>query len=327
MRATRGQIAPESRMGEFWSNPFLGHGLRPPASGGNVHRLPELNRFAKLHLFRGELKPMPSVAVVWKGNCRDPRIRHRLLGYLHRLAARSDEYLQQRQPERPRILEIMSQQRSGDRRRANIESIDQDVAGNILISSFISPHPEALVATARDAGVRLVEERDGKSPPLLAIDSARLRGLDFKLFDPRGLYPGADRMSFVFLECPEHPFLDGRLVEVASKEDCLASGSETLRGADLYLCGPSVHLRYYLEDWTDCIFSWIKFFFVGDFWWHRGEEMAGYADYRHVFDDLQADRGGDAAEEAAFDAVLATFVQHAEHWIDEVEGWAKAEQG
>ena len=33
------------------------------------------------------------------------------------------------------------------------------------------------------------------------------------------------------------------------------------------------------------------------------------------------------AEEAAFDAVLATFVQHAEHWIGEVEGWAKAEQG
>ncbi len=36
---------------------------------------------------------MPSVDVVWKGNCRDPQIRYRLLGYLHRLARLSDSYL------------------------------------------------------------------------------------------------------------------------------------------------------------------------------------------------------------------------------------------
>jgi hypothetical protein len=173
----------------------------------------------------------------------------------------------------------------------------------------------------------LIEDSKAKGPPLIAIGSGRLRGLDFKLFDPRGLYPGADRMSFVFLECPEQPFLDGRLVEVATAEDCLASGAEGLRGADFYLCAPSVHLRYYLEDWTDCVFSWIKFFFIDDFWWHRWEEMQGYADYRQVFEDLAADRGREGAEEAAFDAVLGTFSQHAEHWIGEVEGWAKAEQG
>jgi hypothetical protein len=134
-------------------------------------------------------------------------------------------------------------------------------------------------------------------------------------------------MSFVFLECEEHPFLDGWLVEIANAEDCAASGAEALRDADFYLCAPSVHLRYYLEDWTDCLFSWIKFFFIGDFWWHRWEEMQGFADYRQVFEDLQADRGVELAEEATFDAVLATFAQHAEHWIGEVEGWAKAEQG
>jgi len=46
-----------------------------------------------------------------------------------------------------------------------------------------------------------------------------------------------------------------------------------------------------------------------------------------VFEELQADRGADNAEEAAFDAVLGTFSQHAEHWIGEVEGWANSEQG
>lgn len=271
---------------------------------------------------------MPSVAVVWKGNCRDPRIQQRLLGYLHRLAARSDEYLRLHQPERPRVLDIMNEQRAGVQRpRSNIESLDREVTGKILISTWVSQMPDALITAARKAGIALIEDPGGKEPPLIAIEHARLRGLDFKLFDPRGLYPAADRMSFVFLECREYPFLDGRLVEVVSKEDCAASGALTLRGADLYLCGPSVHLRYYLEDWTDCLFSWMKFFFIGDFWWHRWAEDEGYADYRHVFEDLQADRGREAAEQAAFDAVLATFAQHAEHWIGEVEGWAKAEQG
>ncbi len=271
---------------------------------------------------------MASVAVVWKGNCHEPRTRYRLLGHLHRLAARSDEYLRLRQPERPRVLAMMNQQRGSDlRARANVETIDQDISGKILVSSFVGPDPSAFIADARRAGLTLVEDKNGKDPPLIEIGTARLRGLDFKLFDPRGLYPGADRMSFVFLEYPEQPLLDGRIVEVATGEDCVASGAESLRDADIYLCASSVHLRYYLEDWTDCLFSWIKFFFIGDFWWHRWEELQGYADYRQVFEDLKVDRGSEAAEEAAFDAVLGTFSQHAEHWIGEVEGWAKAEQG
>ena len=55
--------------------------------------------------------------------------------------------------------------------------------------------------------------------------------------------------------------------------------------------------------------------------------MQGYGDYRGVFEELQVERGGEEAEEATFDAVLGTFSQHVEHWIDEVEGWAKSEQG
>jgi hypothetical protein len=270
---------------------------------------------------------MPSVSVVWKGNCRDQRTRYRLLGHLHRLAARSDEFLRLSQPQRPRILRLMNEQDGrAQRQRANVEIIDEDAKGTILISSFVSQNPDSLVADARAAGLSLIENVEAKSAPLIVLEQARLRGLDFKLFDPRGLYPGADRMSFVFLECPEHSFLDGRMVEVATGDDCAASGEELLREADIYLCAPSVHLRHYLEDWTDCLFSWIKFFFIGDLWWHRWEEMAGYADYRQVFEDLQADRGSELAEEMAFDAVVATFAQHAEHWIGEVEGWAEAEQ-
>jgi hypothetical protein len=271
---------------------------------------------------------MPSVAVAWKGKCQDPETRSRLLGHLHRLAARSDEYLRLSQPERPFVLNALSEQRGQAlRTRANIESIDQPISGSIRISSWVGPDPEAIAARAREAGLTLLDDPKAKGPPLITIKNARLRGLDFKLFDPRGLYPGADRMSFVFLECPDYPVLDGRLVEVATREDCAASGAEMLRGADVYLCGPSIHLRYYLEDWTDCLFSWIRFFFIGDFWWHRWEEMQGYADYRQVFEDLQTNRGIEEAATAAFDAVLGTFCQHAEHWIGEVEGWAEGEKG
>lgn len=272
---------------------------------------------------------MASVFVVWKGNCRNPEARYRLLGYLHRIALVSDDYLKHRRPEqRPRILDAMTAERAGNARRlANIETVDKSVTGRVLISSQVSPDPDALLASARRAGLPILDDPEGEGPSLIVIDGARLRGLDFKLFDPRGLYPGADRMSFVFLECPEYPFLDGRIVEVATAEDCAASGEPMLRGASAYLAGPSIHLRYYLEDWTDCLFAWIRFFFIGDLWWHRWEELQGYDDYRGVFEEVQADRGALAAEEATFEAMLATFRQHAEHWIGEVEGWAEEEKG
>ena len=271
---------------------------------------------------------MPSVIIAWKGSCRHIQVRARLLAHLHRLAMASENYLRSRQPKRPAFLNLVNEQREkGLPVRPNVEAIYQAIDGTVLISSRIDPNGEALVSSAREAALAVIDRQDPDHAPLIAINQGRLSGLDFKLFDPRNIYPGEDRMSFVFLACPEHPFLDGRLVEVTRVENCPAGEGEELPAATAYLCAPSVHLRYYLEDWTDCLFSWIKFFFIGDFWWHRAEEMQGYADYRQVFEDLQAVRGSENAEEAAFDAVLATFSQHAEHWIGEVDGWAKSEQG
>jgi hypothetical protein len=262
---------------------------------------------------------MPSVDVVWKGNCRDPQVRYRLLGYLHRLASLSEMYL--RRGERPVPLSLV-----GDGYptppRANIEIVDHAVSGEILILSGISPHPERLIDRAREAGLTVIAP-EGGGPHLVALDRVRLRGLDFRLFDSQTPDPDADRMSFVFLECPEYHFLDGRLVEIAGSdgEPC---GASALRDGKISLCGPSIHLHSYLEDWTDCLFSWIRFFVVGDFWWQRREELQGYTDYRGVFETLQTERGRASAEEATFDAVLSTFQQHAEHRIGEVQDLAKA---
>jgi len=244
---------------------------------------------------------MSVVDVVWKGNCRSPEARYRLLGYLHRLALLSDEYL--REHERP-ILSVAD--KAGVQPPRNIEVFDDLRMGPIFVSSSIGPHPDTLIARALEAGLT-VESPEGEDAQRIVLEEVRLRGLDFKLFDPRRRYPDHDRMSFVFMECPEHHFLDGRLVEVN------ATGDAT------HLSSPHVQLDSYLEDWTDCLFAWIRFFLMGDFWWRRREELQGYADYRSVFEELQTSRGSVEAEDATFDAVLSTFSQHAEHRIGEVQ--------
>jgi hypothetical protein len=269
-----------------------------------------------------------SVIVAWTGRCPEAQTRYKLLGSLHRLAAMSDDYLRMKQPARPLVSNKMSAQR-GDRQqsRANIESVDKAISGSILISSEIASDARAFTDGAREAGLPLIDHSEVDGAHMTVIQDAALRGLDFKLFDPRALHPGADRMSFVFLECASVPFLDGRLVQVETRGSCQAHQAEIIRSADWYLTRPSIHLSTYLEDWTDCLFSWVKYFFVGDLWWRRREEMQGYADYRQVFSELHADLGSDTAEETAFDAVLATFGQHADHWIGDVAGRTGEEQG
>lgn len=258
---------------------------------------------------------MPFVDVVWNGNCRDPQIRYRLLSHLHLLATLSDSHLHQE--DSAPVLKLAGDQHAAPP-CANIESIDQEVSGRITISSGISAHPETLITRAREA--ELTIEADGEGAHLIVLERVCLRGIDFKLFNPEGDHPGAGRMSFVFLECPEYHFLDGRLVEIAQSED----GGEG--DAEIHLRRPSIHLRSYLEDWTDCLFSWIRFFLIGDFWWHRRDELQGYADYREVFGELQTERGSAAAETATFNAVLETFSQHAEHRAGEAKGHARAEK-
>jgi hypothetical protein len=250
---------------------------------------------------------MSVVDVVWKGNCRSPESRYRLLGYLHRLASLNDRYL--RQGERP-YLSLVGNDCAAPP-RPNIEVFDEVLRGPFLVSSLIGQLPETLVLRAKESGLTVVQP-SSDAPPFIAVDEARLRGIDFKLFDPRKVYPNRDRMSFVFLECPEHHFLDGRLVEVHRGEGAI------------YLLPPIMQLEAYLEDWTDCLFGWIRFFLMGDFWWQRREELQGYTDYRYVFEELQTSRGSAEAEDASFDAVLSTFSQHAEHWIGEVADRAQA---
>jgi hypothetical protein len=262
---------------------------------------------------------MASVVVAWNGRCPDVASRYRLVGHLHRLATLSDDYLLNHRPEGLRPANGTAA--AGGKPlplRANIESVDQAISGTILVSGEIARDRDAFAADAREAGLRLFDHPEIAGAQMTRIASARLRGLDFKLFDPRALYPGADRLSFVFLESDDAPFLDGCLVQAHAAEACQAHAAQMIRGASFYLERPTIQLRAYLEDWIDCLFSWVKFFCVEDLWWHRGEAMQGYDDYHGVFELLAAERGTEAAMTATYDAVLATFRGHAEHWSREV---------
>ena len=260
---------------------------------------------------------MSSVTVAWNGRCRDPQSRYRLLSFLHRLGALSDAYLRAQDPARPRPVAI--DHRIAQPPRPNIDSVDRRIEGTILVASDIIDATVTFPERAQAAGLQVLAHPDKPGLHLAVLERAHLRGIDLKLYDPRRLYPGADRMSFIFLECPDTPLLDGRLVRLHSAEDRETHPSAMIRDAQSYLSCPQIQLRSYLEDWTDCLFSWMKFFFIGDLWWQRWEELQGYNDYRGVFSDMQKERGREAAEEATFDAVLATFAQHAEHWNEDVE--------
>ncbi len=258
---------------------------------------------------------MSSVVVGWTGRCPDPRDRARLIAHLERLAEVSDSYLRTRLPEPVTARDLVGEAPMGGRRRANIEHVSRTLSGQIVISSGIVPDQNTFLAAASEAELPAVDHPEIERASITWLKGARLSGIDFRLYDPSQLHPGADRLSFVFLETKAAHFLDGRLVQVdRGKEHDLP----ILREASFYLRGPDLHVHSYLEDWIDLLFSWVKYFFVGDLWWRRFEEMQGYEDYREVFSDVQSTMGTERAEQATFDAILATFTQHAEHWSDKV---------
>jgi hypothetical protein len=259
---------------------------------------------------------MSAVVVGWTGRCPDPKDRARLIAHLERLADVSDSYLRNMLPERVIAASgAMELRGKRQRARANIERIDGPISGQVVISSGIVPDQNTFLAAAREAGLPTVDHPELDRASITWLEGARLSGIDFRLYDPNELHPGADRLSFVFLETKAASFLDGRLVQVDRGKD---HDAEIIREAAFYLGGPKVHLHNYLEDWIDLLFSWVKYFFVGDLWWRRFEDMQGYEDYRAVFSDVQSTMGTERAEQATVDAILATFTQHAEHWSGKV---------
>jgi len=271
---------------------------------------------------------MGSVYVTWKGAVRDRVVQKELQTFLFVLAGRSDARLAAPAPPRPAFLELMTAERAKQAPRCeSFRTFDEEISGRIVLDPWLARDGQTLLDDVRRAKAELIEvEARGTEKDeayCLSLDSAdsqscvvlprlQLYGIDFQLFDPRGLYPGADRMSFVFLQSLEIPSLDGGLAQIESREQCQAYGSEAIRAADWYVSAPNIHLRYYLEEWSDFLLSWVKFFFVPDLVFRRYEDLSQYDATQTFLEQLCREHGELLAKRGFFSQLVDMFEEQAD---------------
>ncbi len=151
-------------------------------------------------------------------------------------------------------------------------------------------------------------------PDGAALERVGLHGIELHLFDPRKLYD--DLVSIVFASADEYPLLNGRLVDV-QRED--------VSRTEWRLARPSLHLRYYLEAWSDDLFWWIREFFVPNLAHRRYAELSDCGDLRRR---LERAPSRAAARSAIFDELLDRFDREADAWKhnrwDEIDAYCKA---
>ncbi len=166
---------------------------------------------------------MPSVYVSWKGTCSEERaVQEEPARLLLSLAEHSAARLRAPAPARPAVLEVMSQYEKNVPPIEPIRRYDQDIRGRIVLDPCLSCETArdfmkkcSISAFKRCRSMPVERKReelfrlnlDAGGPQLcLRLPRLGLCGIDFRLFDPRNLYPHADRMSFVFLDSPELSF-------------------------------------------------------------------------------------------------------------------------
>jgi hypothetical protein len=141
-----------------------------------------------------------------------------------------------------------------------IKQFDQRIEGDILVSKHLFPSPPSTPKLTQ------VSER------FFSLQGVSLFGVEFRLYDGRGLYEGDDRMSFVFC-VDDDPQIDGLMVYVEEREECRKYKDERIQRADYLLNVPHIHLRYYLEEWLDQLMGWVKYHHVKNLEYWRYEDM------------------------------------------------------
>lgn len=286
---------------------------------------------------------MPSVIATWSGTYHHEELQKELTSYLQVLAQRNEFRTLNSRPYQAALKEIRQQEGVEDQFIIpDIRVYDNELSGEILIDSNTVKQMkrEAFLHEASRAGIAIEELI--KDPPdaeidqllrdlfnqsdkdsdeeqctcgsVLLLNKLKIRGIDFRLFDPRDLYPHENRLSFVFLESKEAPFLNGRVVEVNDHNQCKLYRYKLICDADWYVCSPSVHLRYYLEQWFDKLFAWIKFFYMPDLRYWRWDDLSGYEKYRIILDDLRAKVEESEAKRVFFEEILRDFEEEVDKW-------------
>lgn len=267
---------------------------------------------------------MGSVIAVWKGQCPQRDIQNELLAFLQRLAKAHVERRSSMPTRRPKFVDKLSAWRAENvPTQPQIEVFDQELTGRILVRSDVWEDHAGLIAAARRSGLDVLPEALNSKHGLLRLERVSVRGLDFQLYDPRDLYPGEDRVSFVFLQNDDLPELSGCLVKVAGKSTCELSRNELIQSADWFLESPFLHLRYYLEEWFDAFMAWVKFFFVPDLFFHRYEANPGYSEVEASLSSLKERVGYPTARDMFFEALLSGFAHEADQWGHQLAAWSR----
>ena len=242
---------------------------------------------------------MGSVYVRWTGRCIDVEARTILIEQLAEFARLSHNYFES---------------------AAQFQRFNRTLDGRILLS------PDLLLGTGLElpaetqaygglelrAAGPLGPPKPSSPSQFLTTSQVHLEGLEFRLYDGRQLYPGADRISFVFASFDEFPALDGSLVYVEEEEQCRLYANDEIRKAQAFLGSPNIHLRYYYEEWMDNFLGWVKHFFIPDLQYWRYEPNPGY----QRFLDLPRD---DATRDALWEALKEGFRAEVEGKADEAQ--------
>jgi hypothetical protein len=243
-----------------------------------------------------------SVIANWTGRCLDRERQEDLCRKIEPLAVLSHSYFDEAPP---------------------IRRYDQALVGTILVSDRIFQDPPTSVLTIDEppdpAGPSMELRVVGRpqTPQLrlteaFAVSKIALFGTAFRLYDGRNLYPGEDEVSLVFATCDELPELTGQLVEVHDHADCLTSENETVRSADWYLTRPRIHLRYYLEEWSDLLFGSIKYFHVPDLEFWRYGSNPSFDELVEIFGEIRSPSLADDA----YGALIDRFRAQVERWSE-----------
>lgn len=283
------------------------------------------------------LATMGSVIAAWRARLPNREDQARLSLYVERLAdlvaGLRDRY---RGAPVPEVTRLMSEQRGkGLAEVPGLRKYDGEVRGNLVINLDLFPGDRAVpgplrlpdrvsaLADAKSRGLRIVDE-DGRR--FVVLDRAGLHGVDFQIFDPRNLYPGSDRMGFVFLNGTGWPLLEGLMVDVAEAPRCAQSGIDVVRTADFHFSLPYLHLRYFLEAWCTCFFGWLRHYHVPGLEYNAHGTNEGFEEIDEALDSLDNAVGRAEAGERIFGTLLSDHGEEVAKWVGDLAGWAESEQ-
>jgi hypothetical protein len=278
---------------------------------------------------------MGSVVTYWSGTSKDASIQAELFSFIAKLATASDERLRRRGISCSTTRESTSEPPPSrvEASPSNVVQFDQSISGRVLVGNslilFDQLNPSMQQSARKIASSEswrpettsvslVVSSKADDQRYVIPIPAFQLRGIAFRLYDPRDLYPDEDWMSFAFVEAPELPELDGQIVHARSLRTCRVQSGEWLQNAEWSIDTPSIHLRYYLEEWFDLLMTWIKIFSIDNLDYWRDTVLNRFEELKHSVDRLIESDGHEVAKQAIFEYIVECFEEEADQLESEI---------